>query len=304
MKKAIVTGASGFIGKALCKYLLQNEYFVYAIVRNKESLDDIKLLENIIILECDFSDYNKIGQLINDDIDIFYHFAWSGVSGTDFKNYNIQLGNIKSGCDALMVAAKMGVEKFVLAGSSHEFKVEKISQNGTIQLRRCCIYGTAKLSCELMCKTLALQNNIKFNSVIFTNVFGVGDKSNRSTNAILKKMISNDVPKLVLGNDLYDWTYIDDAIGGIFAVGEKGIDSKTYYIGSSNLRKLKHIIEEVRDIVSPNMKLVFGEFEDNSFIDYSNINTYELYEDTDYLPSSNFKESILKTVAWLNECKL
>lgn len=36
MKKAIITGASGFIGKALCKRLLDEGYYIYAVVRNKE----------------------------------------------------------------------------------------------------------------------------------------------------------------------------------------------------------------------------------------------------------------------------
>ncbi|CUQ55973.1 NAD-dependent epimerase/dehydratase [Clostridium paraputrificum] len=84
-------------------------------------------------------------------------------------------------------------------------------------------------------------------------------------------------------------------------VGERGVNFKSYYIGNRNLKKLKHIIEEVRDIVVPEMELKFGEFKDDSFIDYSSININELYEDTDYLVNSNFKTDILKTIEWLKK---
>ena len=49
------------------------------------------------------------------------------------------------------------------------------------------------------------------------------------------------------------------------------------------------------------MELKFGEFKDDSFIDYSSININELYEDTDYLVNSNFKTDILKTIEWLKK---
>lgn len=274
---------------------------VYAVVRNLKGIIELQKEKNIIIVECNFENYRNMHKMIADNIDVFYHFAWSGVSGKEFKDYDIQLDNIKYGCDALNEAIKIGAKKFVFAGSSHEFKVKRVNQNNKIELRRCCVYGTAKLSCELMCKTLALQGGIEFNSVIFTNVFGVGDKSNRSTNTILKKMLNYEVPKLVVGNDLYDWVYIDDVVKGLCVVGERGVNFKSYYIGNRNLKKLKHIIEEVRDIVVPEMELKFGEFKDDSFIDYSSININELYEDTDYLVNSNFKTDILKTIEWLKK---
>ena len=35
-KKILVTGATGFVGKRLCRYLLERNYFVRMIVRNQE----------------------------------------------------------------------------------------------------------------------------------------------------------------------------------------------------------------------------------------------------------------------------
>jgi len=57
MKKAIITGASGFIGKALCKRLLNDGYYVYAVVRNKEKMKDIVENNNLKIIVLDLKNY-------------------------------------------------------------------------------------------------------------------------------------------------------------------------------------------------------------------------------------------------------
>ena len=82
--KAVVTGANGFVGAAVCKQLQQAGYEVLAVVRSENS--DTSRLSSCSTLRyifCDMNNYVSLPEKIPDrDISIFFHFAWDGVAGT------------------------------------------------------------------------------------------------------------------------------------------------------------------------------------------------------------------------------
>ncbi|UDN59295.1 MULTISPECIES: NAD-dependent epimerase/dehydratase family protein [unclassified Clostridioides] len=299
MNRVVITGASGFIGKSLCKALIESKVFTYAIVRDSYKMKDLVSNKYIKIIEADFNCYEQIISNIEGDIDVFYHFAWDGTYGQKLTNYELQLSNVKNTCDTLMLATKLGCKKFIFAGTINQLEIKKYMNMETCEPRLACIYGTSKLACEMMCKTLAYNNNIEFNTAIISSVFGPGDKSKMIQNVLIKKFIDNEKPKLVKGNYLYDWIYIDDVVNMLIEIGKKSVNFREYYIGNIELRTFKDIILEVKNIINPNLEITFGELNDTSVIDYSQINLNSVYEDTGYLPKCDFRESILKTVEWV-----
>ena len=303
MKKVIITGASGFIGKALTSKLIKEKIIVYAIVRNKNSMVDIEKNDFLYIIEADFTTYDKLSEMINDDIDVFYHFAWDGTYGAKLTDYELQISNIKNSCDVLREAQKIGCKKFIMAGTINELEIKSYMNLESFEPRLACIYGISKLAFELIGKTIAFQNGIEFCTAVIGSVFGPGDNSRMIQNVLIKKFIDSEKPKLVEGNYLYDWIYIDDATEQLSAIGKKGKNFRNYYIGHNTLRTFKEIVLEVRDIVNPKMEIEFGEIKDTSFIDYSQIDINSVYEDTGILPVCDFKESILKTVDWVKRLK-
>lgn len=299
MKTAVVTGASGFIGKAFTQYLLAQGYKVMAVVRNAAKMADVKH-DNLLIRELDFSDYNllvnKVGQA-----DIFYHLAWDGAYGPKTADYNVQLNNIQAACCALLQAAAMGCSKFVLAGTIAELEVREHLDKNVCTPRSTCIYAAAKLSAEFMCKVLARENNIQFNCGLFANIIGPGDFSRRSTNSILGCFLQGHAPKLVKGDGLNDWLYIKDAVRLIEAMGNSGQNMKTYYIGHRKLWPLKQIISRARDVVAPEIELYFGEIPDSFLTDYNYISTTALYEDTGCKADYDFDLAIKETAEWVQK---
>ena len=187
------------------------------------------------------------------------------------------------------------VKKFIFVGSASQYKIAH-SENCNYLIN---IYGTAKFACQEMIKTIAVKNELDFNIILFNNIFGVGDMSNRSTNSLMRQFRKDIRPKLITGNHLHDWTYISDAVDGLMAVVTEGKNQKTYYIGARTPRLFRDIVTEVANIVAPNMQLIFGEYHDESYIDYSKIDLDELYNDTGFVCNADFKESILKTATWL-----
>lgn len=289
---AVVTGASGFIGKELVKRLIEKNFYVYAIVRNKDKMKDVQNSEYLEIIEIELDDYDRLGKLIKKPVDVFFHLAWDGY-GKNKNDMEIQFNNIINSAKILKFLLEEKSKKFIFFSSSHIKRVSKKNNEITT-----CPYGISKYAFQKISKTFCFNNNIDFNSVFFTNVFGVGDYSNRSTNTILRKIINKEDLDLIDYDTLYDWVYIEDVVDGIMNVVEKGKNYKDYYIGNS-VRKFGDIITDVKYTLKSDIKLNFGEFKEDSYIDYEKLHINDLYNDTVFEAKSDFRESILKTAEWV-----
>ena len=124
MKKVLVTGAAGFIGKSLVKELIDRGTEVYAVVNNSR-LDTSGIQTDMLhIIQCDLSrDTSGIEALEDKGIDVVYHLAWRGSYGPERCDISIQLGNVKMGMDCFKAAEKAGCQKFIAAGTISEFLV-------------------------------------------------------------------------------------------------------------------------------------------------------------------------------------
>lgn len=299
MNVAVVTGANGFIGNAVCVSLLKRGIKVYAIVRKKESITSNMDNPLLHVVEADFSNYDKLVEVIHDDIDVFYHFAWEGSSGPILGDYNQQIKNIKYTCDTLVIAKKLNCKKFIMAGTINELELLQFFKAENNEPRLACIYGISKLSCDLLCKTIASDLKINYNTAIIGSCFGPGDKSRRIHNVFISNVIKGNQPKLVEATNLHDWIYIDDVADMFYEIGNKSINMKNYYMGHNKLRVLRDILLEVRDVLKPDLNIVFGEIKGTFEIDYSLVDINSVYEDTDYTCKSDFKENVLKTADWV-----
>ena len=299
MNKVIISGVSSFIGRALAKALLKQNVVVYGLSSHPESMGPVCEYKNFHLINADFKSYHQLAQKISDvGFDVFFHLAWQGY-GKATNDYAVQIPNIQYSCEAEYAAISLNCKRFVFAGSGHEF-LKKENARGKIEL--CSVYGTAKYAAQRMCKTIAFNEGIEFVEVLFSNIYGVGDTSHRSTNTILRKLINGQDLDLTDGTNLYDWTYIEDCVDGVIAAAHLGLEGRSYYVGSK-LRPFSEIIREVRDIVAPQVKLNFGKYPDNSFIDYDDIDIDALYNDTKFIAKCNFQEGIEKTVCWLKNAK-
>lgn len=301
MKKVLVTGANGFIGRSLVKQLLHSDYLVYAVVKGGTGLRDISS-ENLRITICEFSDYSELADRIGERVDTFIHLAWDGY-GKDTNNLIVQSKNILASTMALEQAQLLGASRFIFAGSSYQYRMEPITKDDNTFYIKKNIYGSTKEAATTVLRAASGRYGIIFNSVLFTNVFGVGDHSNRSTNTLILQLLQHRPIRLIPGNHKHDWTYIDDAVNGIISVMENGKDGARYYIGNRQLKTFQEIMLDVQDVVCPDADLQFGCYPDDGYIDYSEIDLESLYRETGFVCKADFRESIRKTAQWLIEQK-
>ena len=298
MKRVVVTGADGFIGSVLTEQLLQMGAEVFAVGIDEKKLSHI-YNDKLHFIKAFFEEYENLGDRIDGEIDCFYHFAWNGVFGEAFKNYELQLLNCKYACDALMIAKSLNCKKFVLASTINTLETRKYMSLDNFQPRFTNIYAMSKLSAEMMCKTLAYQYGIEFNCGLISMVYGENNGSKMIPNIVIGNLLQNKETNLVPAETVYDLIYVKDVAKGFISIAEKGINQKTYYVGHSNLSTFGELFTKIKEIINPNGVLNFGVYQDTNAIDYSLINLKALEEDTGFEPSYDFTESIVNTANWL-----
>jgi len=120
MKKVVITGATGMIGKTLIDYLLKKDIKVLAIIReNSSRKKNLQKNKNLKIIECNLENLNKLN--IEDTYDTFFHLAWDGTFGEARNNLYVQNLNIKYTLDAVELARRFDCKTFIGAGSQAEY---------------------------------------------------------------------------------------------------------------------------------------------------------------------------------------
>ncbi len=300
MKSAIVTGATGFIGKALVKRLLEEGIFVYGVDIEMSRFDELKDCKNFLPVIAEFEDYKDLKERIGDRcVDVFYHLAWEGGFTTAMKDYKLQMKNAAYAGDALVAAKNIGCRKFVYAGTYNEFEIRTFLETESFEPRYTCIYATGKTAADLICRTLAFNLGIEYNIAFIPMPYGEYNYSMQLMNVVIDSLNRGIAPKLIVGENPYDIVYISDIVDGLMAIGENGRDGRGYYIGHRKLRKFKDWIQDIRDVIAPKVELRFGEYKDRQCIDYSKIDLNALYQDTGFECHADFEKSIKATAEWV-----
>lgn len=305
MKRAIVCGGAGFVGSAVVRELLSNGTEVYAIVRPgfSQRMEISRLAGlDVRILECDIKEIAKVTEMVNEfNFDAWYQFAWDGLFNDSLTDYTTQLMNVKWAMDAIVTAAEMGCQKFVGAGSiSQRELLEKTDQLSQYDKHR--VYKTAKQACEYMGRSVAQEHGITFIWPLITNIFGVGEFSNRLINSMIRNLLNGKRQSLSAAKQYYDFIYISDAAKAFRLIGEQGKSGRDYVIASGTAQPLCNFLTKVRDIVTPTAELGFGEFPFSGI--YLPKKAYDigaLQEDTGFTPEVSFEEGIRRTAAWIAE---
>lgn len=299
MKKAVVSGANGFVGSAVVQELLNHEYQVYALIHGTHS-ENLPHHENLSCVSCDLSQMSKLTQLLPcETYDAFYHFAWQGSAGPARADTALQLQNAQWTVDALRAAKEIGCRRFVCAGSimEHETIAAAYTQGNRPGMGY--IYGGGKVIAHIMCMSVAAQIGIDLIWPQITNAYGVGERSPRMVNTTIQKCIRGEAPQFTAGTQNYDFVYIDDVARAFRLIGENGKPFHEYLIGSSTARPLKEFLLEMQAAIAPELDFQFGDIPFTGIdLPLSKFDCTQTEQDTGFRAQVSFAEGCRRTMEW------
>ena len=299
MKKAIVTGAIGFVGGATLRELLHHGYEVWA-VGHQDHFSNVPEDPNVHKVSCDLAEMKTLPEKIpTGEYDLFYHFAWAGSAGPARADTALQLNNVQWTVDALRAAKELGCRRFVCAGSivEHETMAAAYTQGNRPGMGY--IYGSGKLAAHTMCMSVAANIGIELVWPEITNAYGIGERSPRLVNTTIQKCIRGEVPQFTAGTQNYDFVYIDDVARAFRLIGEKGKPFHEYLIGSSSARPLRQFLKEMQQAIAPELTFAFGDVPFTGVdLPLSRFDCTETERDTGFRAEVSFAEGCKRTCDW------
>jgi nucleoside-diphosphate-sugar epimerase len=296
MKKVIVTGANGFIGSSLIKKMVANNVEVIAVDINfaNDRLPATALITKIeATVNKELTDKIPVGVY-----DAFYNLAWRGVNGTEKADPTVQLANIQMAIDCANICKKLGVEKYLCAGT--------VAENATYSLPNLehtsggMMYGVAKHACRLILEDYCKNIDQKFVWMQFSNIYGVGNKTGNLVSYTLGELIAGKDATFGPALQPYDFIYIDDLIEAAYRLGANRTAKAFYFIGSGSPRILKDYLFRIGELVGQPDKIRIGLRTDDG-IKYA-LDMFcnkDLVDAVGEYVSTDFDKGINKTIAWL-----
>ena len=302
-KTAVVTGATGMIGIALIKHLVQNNYTVYAVVRpDSERIKNIPVHERIVIVSCDINSYSSLPEKIGRCCDLFFHLAWDGTYGNSRNNMHLQTNNILASVEAAETASKLGCSTFLGAGSQAEYGPKNCIISPDTETNPENGYGIAKLSAGQMTRIICRKNGIRHIWCRIFSVYGPYDAEYTMVMSGIIRMLKSENPQYTKGEQKWDYLFCNDAARALYLAALKGTDGSIYCVGGGTARPLQDYILEIRNAANPNCQPEIGAvpYSENQVM-YLCADISSLTSDTGFVPLIDFKNGIEETVKFCKD---
>lgn len=302
MKTAIVTGANGFVGSALLRELLKQDYFIYALDQEGHNTN-IPNDTQVKFIAFDLSEQSKLTKDIPKIKDaLFFHLAWAGSAGKGRADTELQLKNAQWTVDALRLSKMLGCKRFLAAGSIMERETIAAAYTQGNQPGANYIYGVAKLTARVMAMVVANEIGMEIVWPVITNAYGEGEISPRLVNTTIKKCLNRESPEFTSGVQNYDFVHIEDVARAFRLIGEHGKPFHEYIIGSSEPKQLREFLEEMQRAIAPDLPFNFGEIPFTGInLPLSSFDCSQTEQDTSFKAEINFTEGCKRTMNWWKE---
>jgi nucleoside-diphosphate-sugar epimerase len=257
---ALVTGATGLIGKKLTQQLVQANTKVICLIRKQS--DRALLPKNVDIITIEnFSYQNITTALKNISAETVFHLAAYGVPPNQRNPQEMLQANINATIALINATQKWPLKKFIYTSSCAAYGIPLIKKSlpETTPLRSDSIYGASKAAAEIYAASVAQHLQLPFITLRLFGIYGVGEASYRLIPYLINKLQLNQTVDLTPGNQTRDFLYVADAVNAIITAANSPITNGAYNICSSKPITVKEIaIQVARALNKPTSLLKFG----------------------------------------------
>ena len=260
MKKILITGSSGFIGKNLVDNLL-SEYEIVGLSKKGEKSKINRITKDI----------NEITS--KDFKNIFCVIHLAAITDPkiceDFPDQCITTNVL--GTQKILEASRKNNCKVVYASTSHVYGIpKKVPISETASTSPTSIYAGSKLAGEVLCESYQKQFNMDISIVRIFSVYGPKSNNHCVLPSIVKQMKNSNIIKLGNINSKRDFIFISDIIDA-FKIILKNINGfNVYNVGAEKSYSIKEICKKVEKLYGKKI-IIKNNLEQNRKIDAKNI---------------------------------
>ena len=318
--KIVVTGAGGFIGGGLVKYLKEKGFTNIVAVDKKPIYEWYQTTAGITNLSLDLMEYANCARICEGAVEVYSLAADMGGMGfIETHRVDTLINSSRINDNMLTAAYKCGVTRYFYSSSAcaynttlqqiHDVTALKESDAYPADAERG--YGWEKLVGEQKCEEVFLERGMETHIARFHNVygpFGTWDGGREKAPAALaRKVIENresDSNEFVIwgnGKQTRSFMYIDDCTEGIYRIMHSPSTIATpLNLGSSNMISINKLVDIAENIIGHKVERKYDDTKPKGVAGRNSDNTY-IKELLNWEPIITFEEGMKKTCDWIEK---
>jgi UDP-glucose 4-epimerase len=251
MKKYLILGVNGFLGKQLClKLLSRNNCVIGYDIAPSVPGDEFSAMQYV---RGNFVTDESFDTLL-EDVDTVIHLVSTTLPtcGTDniYKEISENLIPTVRLLDSMI---RCGTRQIIFASSGGTVYGDTGKHaNGTNErLHPISSYGAQKKMIETILELYGNTYGMTYRIARIANLYGIGQDSTRQQGVIpiFVNRILNDLPITIYGDTCRDYIYADDVIDALIKLIDYSGDKTIFNIGTGTSRSLKEVLAKICECI-------------------------------------------------------
>ncbi len=296
MKKVLITGADGFIGRHCLPILKRRGFEIYALFFKEQrffSKDAYWIDHNLL---------NNSSQELLTKIKPTHllHLAWNVTPGK-FWNSLDNLAWVKSSIDLFEAFALQGGKRVVGAGTCAEYdwEAKEFCEQTTPCYPRT-LYGVSKYTLSLILNSLSKQMGFSQAWGRVFHLYGPHEYSERLVPAVIQKILRKEQMPCSHGNQIRDFMYVEDVADAFVSLLDSEVKGNVN-IASGKGVSVKWMIEKIAEMLQGRDYIQFGVIPLQNEPDQLVAVTKRLQEELRWTPGFSLEQSLHHTIEWWKE---
>jgi NAD dependent epimerase/dehydratase len=315
MKKALVTGADGFIGSHLTEYLLEKGYKVRALsyynsFNNWGWLEELNSEKNLEIITGDVRDPFLCKQLVKDVDTIFHLAALIAIPYSYIAPQSYLATNVYGTLNLCEAAKDSGNIRFIITSTSEVYGTAQyapINEDHPKQPQS--PYSASKIAADMVALSYFHSFGLPVTVARPFNTYGPRQSARAVIPSMIMQILSGS--KEIKVGDLSptrDFNFVQDTVQGIWAISENEVTiGREVNICSNSEYSIGEILTKILETVNSNILIK----QDQRRLRPENSEVYRLIGDnslirniTDWEPKTSIDIGLRKTIEWFQQIDL
>jgi CDP-glucose 4,6-dehydratase len=317
MKRALVTGAHGFVASHLAAALLERGVEVRILDRpdprtadvgglRRSALDLLGIREEVELAEADLRDAERVEAAVS-GCDSVFHLAAQTIVGVARESPRETFEvNVRGAWNVFEACRGHGVERTVFASSDKAYgESAKLPYLEEFPLNAANPYDASKAAADILARSYAHAYGLPLAVTRFANVYGGGDLNfsrliPETTVAALEgraPVIRSD------GSPERDFLYVDDAVGAYIAIADElhqsEVVGEAFNAGGERPYSVREVVELIAGLAGTRVEPDFqGAGTPDGEIDRQYVDSGKLRELTSWRPEVELADGLGRTLEW------
>ncbi|MCL2116723.1 MAG: NAD-dependent epimerase/dehydratase family protein [Methanobrevibacter sp.] len=307
-KTVLVTGGAGCVGSNLLKKLDELGCEIVVLDNLSSSYEwNIANLDNIKFVKGDILDDAALKRVFKEKPTIIFHLAahFANQNSVDNPELDLMVNGIGI-LKVLQYAQLADIERFVYSSSGcgvYGLDSKLPFEEHDISISLHTPYQVTKLLGELYTNYFNNLYNLPIVNARFFNVFGPGEVPGKYRNVIPNffywSITNQALPITGDGNETRDWTYVEDIVNGLIAMGiEEEAIGEAINLGSGKDHKVIDMANKINDLTGNNEGIAYIARRDWDAKTQLISSIEKAKEILDYKPSVSFDKGLKRTYDW------